>query len=148
MILPDRPRIGLVVRYSYLWVEDHEKGLREGSKDRPCAIVLAVRQIIETEVVYVVPITHSPQEHGHAVAIPWQVKRHLGLDDDLSWIVTTELNVFVWPGPDLRPIRRDSSGRYDDVPCFYGVLPTEVLEQVKRSLSTNFRLRNVGAVKR
>jgi hypothetical protein len=52
------------------------------------------------------------------VEVPLRVARHLGLDEERSWIVTTELNVFVWPGPDLRPIRHQSGGRHDDVPCF------------------------------
>lgn len=29
----------------------------------------------------------------------------LGLDDERSWVVLTEANRFVWPGPDLRPLR-------------------------------------------
>jgi hypothetical protein len=148
MILPDRPRVGLVLRYSYLWADDHEKGLREGLKDRPCAIVLAVRQANESDIVYVVPVTHAPNTASGAVEMPLLVARHLGLDEGPSWIVTTELNVFLWPGPDLRPIRRDPSSRHDDVPCFYKVLPAEILEQVKRSLRANFRLGNVRAVKR
>jgi hypothetical protein len=32
------------------------------------------------------------------------LKRHLGLDDAASWIVLDELNSFVWPGFDLRPV--------------------------------------------
>ena len=44
------------------------------------------------------------------------VKRHLGLDDERSWIVVAEGNEFDWPGYDLRKIGR--SDRYD-----YGFLP-------------------------
>jgi hypothetical protein len=36
--------------------------------------------------------------------IPPAVKRHLGLDDQPSWIVLDEFNVFTWPGYDLRPV--------------------------------------------
>ena len=35
-----RPVPGLVVRYSYLWLDEHRRGREEGVKDRPCAIVL------------------------------------------------------------------------------------------------------------
>ena len=32
------------------------------------------------------------------------LKAHLGLDDQPSWIILTETNDFLWPGPDIRPI--------------------------------------------
>ncbi len=41
MSLPE-PELGLVIRYSYLWKSEHDAGRDEGSKDRPCAIVLSV----------------------------------------------------------------------------------------------------------
>ena len=40
MSLPD-PKPGLVIRYSFLWSHERDRGAIEGSKDRPCAIVLA-----------------------------------------------------------------------------------------------------------
>ncbi len=56
-----------------------------------------------------VPITHTPpSDPADAVEIPPALKAHLGLDDLPSWIVVTETNDFLWPGPDLRP-RRDIS---------------------------------------
>jgi hypothetical protein len=36
------PRPGLVIRYSYLWESEVRQGREEGTKDRPCAIVLVV----------------------------------------------------------------------------------------------------------
>lgn len=39
--LPE-PEVGLVISYSYLRKEEEKRGLIEGRKDRPCAIVLAV----------------------------------------------------------------------------------------------------------
>jgi hypothetical protein len=53
------PRPGLVIRYSYLWNREARAGQDEGSKDRPCAVLLAVDRGEETEV-YVLPITQSP----------------------------------------------------------------------------------------
>jgi hypothetical protein len=35
------------------------------------------------------------------------IRAHLGLDAERCWIMVTEINRFIWPGPDLRPIRRD-----------------------------------------
>jgi len=40
--LPE-PVPGLVIRYSYLWYAEHVLGREEGQKDRPCAIVAAIR---------------------------------------------------------------------------------------------------------
>ncbi len=75
---------------------------------------MAARQVIEgREVVTVVPITHSPPiDASDAVEIPAALKAHLGLDDVPSWIVVTETNDFLWPGPDLRPLPgRPGSGQ-------------------------------------
>jgi hypothetical protein len=55
------------------------------------------------------------------------VKRHLGLDDDPSWIVVSEGNEFLWPGYDLRKLPH--SDRYD-----YGFLPPRFLQSGDRCL--------------
>src|SRR5947209_6944703 len=98
MPLPE-PEPGLVIRYSYLWLDDFLAGQEEGVKDRPCAIVTAVRNEADGEKrVLVLPVTHSPPKHPeYAVEIPQAVKRHLGLDDERSWIVVSECNEFTWP---------------------------------------------------
>jgi hypothetical protein len=42
-------------------------------------------------VVTVFPMTHSPPfEHRDAVELPAALKKHLGLDDERSWVVVTE----------------------------------------------------------
>jgi hypothetical protein len=82
--------------------------------------------------VYVAPITHSQPKDKHAVAIPAAVKLHLGLDDAPSWIVTCDLNQFVWPGYDLRPIARGKSTTFT-----WGFLPDELFEAVKRGIKAN-----------
>lgn len=67
--------------------------------------------------IVVAPITHSPPERpGDAIEIPPKVKRVLGLDQERSWIVTTELNRFLWPGPDLRVAPRRDTPLYDALP--------------------------------
>jgi hypothetical protein len=67
------------------------------------------------------------------------LKRHLGLDDDASWIVLDELNSFVWPGFDLRPVP-GRPGEYA-----YGHLPPRfldlVIDRMKRLRETR-RLRS------
>jgi hypothetical protein len=83
------PEPGLVISYTYLLHHEHEAGRDEGRKDRPSVIVLAVeRPANDTTVVVVLPITHAaPADPAAAVEIPAAVKRHLGLDDERSWIV-------------------------------------------------------------
>lgn len=125
--LPE-PFPGLVIRYAYLWRKDHLAGQEEGVKDRPCAIVLSTRREGDECIVTVAPITHSPPAStATCVEIPARVKQHLKLDSERSWIVCTEVNRFVWPGPDLRRIPGQDG-------YAYGVLPPRLFEQVKQTL--------------
>ncbi len=98
------PRPGLVIRYSYLWTDEAASGRDEGIKDRPCAVVLSVDGEAGTRV-YVLPVTHTPPTRDRsAIELPPRVQARLGLDEERSWVVVTEANSFMWPGPDLRPI--------------------------------------------
>lgn len=100
MALPE-PVPGLIIRYSYLWYREHLQGREEGQKDRPCAIVAAIRADDNGDThVLVLPITHSPPGHASfAVEIPAKTKQRLQLDDAQSWVVLSEWNEFVWPRP-------------------------------------------------
>jgi hypothetical protein len=125
-LLPTEPKVGWVFRYSYLWHWQHLEGREEGDKDRP-ALVLAIvaTQDDGTPVVRVLPITHSPPaDPGDAIEIPAATKRRLGLDDERSFIVLTESNRFVWPGPDVRPIGTETG--------YLGPLPPALFEEIKR----------------
>ena len=96
-------------------------------------LALSVKASDETIDVLVVAITHTPPANmDDAVPLPADVKRRIGLDDAPSWIVTTEANAFVWPGPDIRPVP-------DRVPAtvIYGRVPDAVLRQVARSYLAN-----------
>lgn len=119
------PEAGLVIAYSYLWRREHLAGREEGGKDRPGVIVLAVEDARSgAPIVTVLPITHGPPvDPRTAVEIPHAVKRHLGLDDERSWVVVSEGNEFAWPGYDLRKVSR--TDRYD-----YGFLPPGFFRQV------------------
>lgn len=129
MKLP-RPEPGLVIRYAYLWAREAAEGREEGTKDRPCAIVVVVRGPMEAPVVRVLPVTHRPPENPQdALEIPFPTKLRLGLDGERSWIVLTEANEFGWPGPDLRPVRLS-----EDLSFAYGVLPPKFFEALKRRL--------------
>jgi PemK-like, MazF-like toxin of type II toxin-antitoxin system len=125
-----KPAIGLVIRHAYLWWNEARKGREEGRKDRPCVIVhVRQNEFRETEV-FICPVTHTPPEHPErAMQIPLQTKARLGLDAQASWIITTEVNLFIWPGPDIRPVPGGGPA--------YGLLPaamsTDLVEQVKRN---------------
>lgn len=134
MAFPE-PRLGLVVCYSYLWHREQRAGREEGAKNRPCVIVLAARRQDDgTDLVRVVPVTHSPPEDpAVAMELPAAVKRHLGLDAARSWVMLDELNEFIWPGFDLRPIP-GTPGR-----CDYGFLPPRLFGQMVTQLRAVWR---------
>lgn len=98
------PQPGLVIRYSYLWENEARQGREEGVKDRPCAVILVLRNEDGEALVRVLPVTHSaPADGAGALEIPLATKHRLGLDSERSWVVLDEANDFIWPGPDLRP---------------------------------------------
>ena len=124
------PFPGLVINYSYLWRKDYMAGQEEGVKDRPCAVVLSRKIKGNDTVVTVAAITHGePETPDIAVEIPLKVKEYLNLDSDRSWIICTEVNRFVWPGPDIRPITRQGDKKYS-----YGVLPPKLFSNVTKTL--------------
>lgn len=137
--LPE-PRAGLVIRYSYLWADEHRAGREEGVKDRPSVVILAVEHRDGSLIVTVAPLNRTPQGGG-AIPVPPSTKTRLGLDAAASWIVATEINQFVWPGPDLRPLP-DRRG------WAYGVLPAKLVERVRRSLVAEARRRKLQIVPR
>ncbi len=124
------PRIGWVLRYSYLWADDFDAGMEEGSKDRPCVLITSVKDDGGIIFVRVVPITHTPPgDHETAVEIPAMTKRRLGLDDAQSWILCEEGNRFAWPGPDLRPVTEREPST-----IWYGPLPPGLLTDVQATI--------------
>ena len=138
------PVPGLVIRYRFLWREAAAKGLEEGDKDRPCAVILTTTDSRGERTVLVLPVTHSPpHDPSLAMEIPAATKRRLGLDDDRSWIVLTDANRFVWPGPDLRP----SPGE-DSSSVAYGQLPRGLFLQLRERFARAIEQRQSGVVTR
>lgn len=126
MSWPD-PKPGQVIRYSYLWSSEAERGREEGIKDRPCAIVVVVADKGGRSRVFALPVTHvRPENPDFAVEIPPDTKRRLGLDDLPSWIVVTEWNDFLWPGPDLRPLPNRGAES-----VLVGYLPPALFERLR-----------------
>ena len=143
MPIPD-PCPGLVIRYAFLWSHEAEKGQVEGRKDRPAVIVIAQeRRDDGAVIVTVAPITHKPAEANRAIPVPPKVKRHLGLDEEASYIVLDELNRFVWPGPDLRPLSRNKPGLFS-----YGILPHDLFRQVRDAAADLLRSRAAARLDR
>jgi hypothetical protein len=139
-----QPVPGLVLRYSYLWRAERQRGQEEGVKDRPCAVVLVTTAEDGETVVTVLPITHAPPAVPEAaVEIPPATKERLGLDAARSWVVLTEANRFVWPGPDLRPLRPGDAGS-----VAYGLLPHGLMEDIRRKFLALVKGRRAGLVPR
>jgi hypothetical protein len=136
-----KPEIGRVIRHSYLWWNEARAGREEGRKDRPCVIVhLRVNDHQELET-YICPITHTPPEIPEkAMEIPKATKARLGLDEDRSWIITTEINRFIWPGPDIRPV---PSGGYS-----YGLLPAAMTRDLIAHIKANAQDKSLLVVQR
>jgi 4a-hydroxytetrahydrobiopterin dehydratase len=111
-------------------------------------IVLSVSDGEAGQLVTVAPITHSlPSEPDCAIEIPPRVKARLGLDDARSWIVLDEVNRFIWPGYDLRPVP-GAPGQFA-----YGFIPPKLYDQCIARLraladakrATDFALTLTGA---
>lgn len=121
------PVPGLVLRYSFLWSHEAACGAEEGSKDRPCAVLLTIANRDGQDVVTVLPITHTmPENPDLALEIPARTRTRLGLDGERSWIIPGEANRFAWPGPDLRPVPGDAQRRVD-----YGHLPSALYDLLR-----------------
>jgi hypothetical protein len=141
--LPE-PVPGLVIYYSYLWLSEHRLGLEEGRKDRPCTIVLAAIEDRGHKIVTVLPITHSPPgKNEAAIEIPASTKQRLGLDSQRSWVIISEANQFIWPGPDIRPAKRGEISTFAA-----GLLPTGFFHKVRHSFVTALRERRATSVSR
>lgn len=127
------PKPGLVVRYDFLWRHEKAAGQDHGSKDRPCAIILASAEREDgAREVLLCAITHTPPEAGEsAVKIPADVARQLRLDDAQSWIKTSEVNLLTWEKGRIPvgivPARKDAWA--------FGILPwplgRQAFEQVR-----------------
>ena len=139
-----RPIAGLVIRYSYLWRREQLRGQEEGVKDRPCAVILVTQPQGGSEIVTVLPITHSPPDDlQSAFEIPQATKKRLGLDSERSWVVLSEANRFVWPGPDLRFVQ--SGGHTNSA---FGQLPYAFVEQIRLKFIDHIKARRAEIVSR
>jgi hypothetical protein len=138
------PVPGLVIRYSFLWSHEAKTGSEEGSKDRPCAVLLVTTSKDGQQIVTALPVTHTPPgDERVAVEIPTETKTRLGLDVARSWIILNEANRFQWPGPDLRPVPGDR-----DANVAYGLLPAALYELVRTKWLAAYDARQVAQINR
>ena len=80
--------------------------------------------------VTVLPVTRTP---------PIDRELAVGLDDARSWVVLSEANRFLWPGPDLRPARQG-----DARTVAYGQLPYTLFEKIRQKFIAAIRVRPAG----
>lgn len=114
-------------------------------KTYPPSIILSHDIGAATPVAYVVGISDkAPTEDERAIEVPRKLARYLGLDEEPCWAYTDQLNVFSWPGPDLRPADRLSSRPSAADTCIIGQLPTDWFEQLKADV---LRSRDIGLLK-
>ncbi len=133
----------MAISYAYLWRGEHERGRDEGVKNRPAVIVLAAKDHEGDTIVIVAPITHgAPSNAEDAIEIPTATKTRLGLDSEHSWVVVSEVNHFVWPGPDLAPVPGDPR-RFD-----YGFLPPRFFKKITSQIVDRARARDLEEIHR
>lgn len=127
------PQGGLVIRYDYLWASEEREGHEEGSKNRPCIVVLTMPLTkVGGQQVVVCGITRTPpapSEEG--VPMPPKVKRHLGLDETRpSWAIVSEGNLLDWDDPG---IILTETGQWS-----YGLIPSILADDLARRLLAHY----------
>jgi len=133
-----------VIRYAYLWTHEAVEGREEARKDRPCAVVIATTDAAGVPSVVVVPITsRAPAVRDDGMEIPTATRRRLGLQDEPCWAVLTEVNHFVWPGPDLRLVLTPAGSSWS-----YGPLPAALFERLRDAVVSRARSRGLRVTSR
>ena len=135
------PEVGLLIRHMYLWRDEAKLGREEGRKARPCLIVHIRQNEYQEREVYIMPVTHTePSDIAEAIEIPLATKIRLKLDDDRSWLIVSEVNRFIWVGPDLR---KTQSNEFT-----YGFLPSNLVSNAIKQLKLRARNRSLSIVDR
>ena len=140
------PVPGLMIRYDFLWKNEHEAGREQGVKDRPCALVLVTKSDAEgSRLVVICPITHTPPDDpASAVEIPPKVARHLRLDNQRSWIRTHEVNTLTWEtGRVPAGVAKAGENRWA-----FGELPYRLTKEAFEQVAANIRDKTLKRVDR
>jgi hypothetical protein len=138
----EKPKIGDVISFSFLWKEQERQGQVEGSKDRPCSVVIMQEEADGRTAYYVLPITSAPQDPSTSIELDAAVKGHIGLDPGKpAWLVGNEVNRFEWPGPDIRAVPGKDG-------VIYGKLPRGLVRDMATLVAEHFRNKTLKVVKR
>lgn len=88
-----RPENGLVIRYSFLWMREFDRGEESGRKGRPvCVQVLLLPSAGKPQPVVLLPITSQPPtKDDDALLIPQLELRRVGLREP-AWLIVNHLN--------------------------------------------------------
>lgn len=117
------------------------RGQEEGLKARPCLVVYTKENEYNETEVYICPITHTPPyDPSTALEIPLVTKQRLKLDDERSWIITNEVNRFVWKGFDVRKTEHGTP--------FYGYLPAGLTKTAMNKVIAYNRQRSLNVISR
>ena len=128
----EEPDIGLVILQVYVWRNEQPKDRQQSRKARPCLIVHKRQNEYDETEVFICPVTHIPPRNpAQAKEIPLATRQRLQLDDDQSWVITSEVNRFIWPGSDLE---KTPAGK----PAF-GYLPHNMVKATIRQVQENAR---------
>jgi hypothetical protein len=144
LTIPPLPKPGTVVGYAFLWSHEADEGREEGVKDRPCTVLLTITNLPGGPRVAVLPITSSPPvDAADAFAIPAFTRARLGLQDAPCWVVISEANLFKWPGPDLRRLRRN-----DETGFVMGELPADLFRAILKAARERSKVGRMRVVTR
>ena len=142
------PRVGLVVRYEYLWRWQAVRGDKVAEKSRPCLLLSLHIPDTGPPRVLLAPITSKrPDRHASWDMIPPHVRDRLNLPGKESWLVYSEANIDVWPGRHLSAIPdRPTTGQGVDV-C-YGLSSGDFLHPIHASVGWLVQRMKVKATNR
>ena len=100
----DAYQSGTLVEYQFLWSHEADKGLVDGAKRRPCAIILRSTDP-HSDRIFLLPITtKEPLDSKPSIEIPELEARRMGLSETLRrWIILDEINVDEIPSYVLEP---------------------------------------------
>lgn len=145
MPLPEL-RIGLVVRYEYLW--KRRQDAPGADAEHPACVVMIYRKpdpepgAEDDRYVVYLPISHSPPSGDQfRIELSNHAKRKAGLDSDKQWVLVSECNIDIWPN-DLRQLP-GRPGRFH-----YGHLPPSEFRRVRDEFVSYVRSRKRSKVHR
>ena len=107
-------------------------------------MVLVTRAEGHAETVFVLPVTsRQPAVPEDGEKLSEATRRRLGLPPEPCWVMLSEVNHFIWPGPDLRPVAHPA-GSF----CTYGLLSARQFRRIRDTVLQRARERTLRAVPR